>query len=301
MTAPARNAQGMMFTKTETEYNMKSIRFLLLTITAMFVVIGIMMIVLGISVYGHYHSFTFFYDSVKSGRFMTPSVMCVFIGFVLLVVSTFGFMGSLKLSTCMVNFYALILLKILIVKLAIVILAFTTGSSALMGYIDIPVAQYPVDREIQTEIDALQAGIGCCGSNSFLDYIGMEFTDSHNTSVVTTEVDGDIVSMVVPRTCCAGNSQAICNRLRATGCKQAIANAISQNAAVLGVLGLSVMFILVLGITFALLLARCIRKLKSERAMMAWKIREQLIIARMEEERKNDPTLYITPAESSVA
>ncbi|KAL0893624.1 hypothetical protein ABMA27_013793 [Loxostege sticticalis] len=306
---PARNAQGMMITKTETEYNMKSIRFLMLTITAMFIVIGIMMIVLGLSVYGHYHSFSFFYDSLKSGRFVTPSVMCVFVGFSLLIVSSFGFIGSWKLSTCMVNFYALTLVKVLITMLVIVILAFTTGPSALVDYINLPISQYTTDHEIQAEIDNLQAGMRCCGNNSYLDWSGVEFTSEHSTTIVNTVVNGDSVSMVIPRTCCASQPfDDICNRPRTLGCKQAVAEAITQNASVLGVLGLSVMFILILGIVFALLLARCIRKVKSERAMIAWKFREQMILARMEEEKRaaSDPNatataLYITPSETSVA
>lgn len=60
------------------------------------------MIVLGISVYTHYHGFSFFYDSKLSGL-MTPSAMSVFIGLAMLIVAIFGFFGSLKLSTCMVN------------------------------------------------------------------------------------------------------------------------------------------------------------------------------------------------------
>ena len=60
------------------------------------------MVVLGISVYSHYHGYLFFYEA-KLGGLMTPSAMSVFIGLALMVISIFGFFGSLKLSTCMVN------------------------------------------------------------------------------------------------------------------------------------------------------------------------------------------------------
>ncbi|KOB70709.1 Tetraspanin [Operophtera brumata] len=141
------------------------------------------MIVLGISVYSHYHSFTFFFNSAKTGHFITPSVLCVFLGLVLLLVSLFGFFGSLKQSTCMAA-----LIEVLV-----------------------------------------------------------------------------------------------------------------QNATVLGVLGVSVMFINLLGIIFALLLARCIRKNKSEKTLMMWKIKEQFIMAREAEESMKGDHVFIEQQASSTA
>lgn len=73
-----------------------------------------------------------------------------------------------------------------------------------------------------------------------------------------------------------------------------------------------------LGVIFALLLARCIRKMKSEKAFMSWKIKEQVILARQNEEEQqnthrkseqntrqaseqNADSVYIPPNESSIA
>nr|XP_037869434.1 tetraspanin-33 isoform X2 [Bombyx mori] len=299
VTAP--NAQKMHFTKTEGEYNMKSIRFLLLMITTMFIIISGLMVVMGISVYSHYHSFSFFYESAKTGRFLTPSVLCIFLGLAMFIVSFFGFFGSLKQSTCMVNLYAFVLALILLIKLTIVILAFTMDTNLIMKYVDIPVWDYVNDPEISDEIDSLQTSLGCCGSNSYMDYVGMEFTEKHSTVVVSKEVDGDLVTLVIPSSCCVSNGDAFCTRMYSTSCKTALVNLLAQNAIVIGVLGVSVMFIQLLGIVFALLLARCIRKMKSERALMAWKIREQMIMARAAEESAKDNTLNIGHNEISVA
>ncbi|KAI8435279.1 hypothetical protein MSG28_003618 [Choristoneura fumiferana] len=287
-------AEKMKFTKTETEYNLKSIRFLLLTITTMFIIVGGLMVVLGISVYSEYHDWSYFYASARSGRFVTLSALAVFLGMVLLVVTSFGFFGSLKQSTCLVNLYALFLSLILIVMLVVVVLACTLDASAVMKYMYIPVYDYASDTEIQFEIDTLQSSLSCCGSESFLDYIGTEFTSNHSTVIATNEIDGDIVTMVVPATCCSSSFDVICTRLRTTGCKEALVNMVIQNSTVIGVLGVSVMFIKLLGIIFALLLARSIRKMKSERAMMAWKIREQMILARATAEECKPDFLTVT-------
>lgn len=66
-------------------------------------IVGGLMVVLGISVYSEYHDWSYFYASARSGRFVTLSALAVFLGMVLLVVTSFGFFGSLKQSTCLVN------------------------------------------------------------------------------------------------------------------------------------------------------------------------------------------------------
>ncbi|XP_068629413.1 CD63 antigen-like [Battus philenor] len=292
--------QKMKFNKTETEYNMKSIRFLLLTITTMFILISGLMIVLGISVYSHYHSFSFFYESAKSGRFFTPSILSVLLGLVLFVVTLFGFFGSFKQSTCMVNLYAFMLTLILIVKMVVVILTLTMGPDTILTYINIPVWDYTYDPEIQAEIDRLQVSLNCCGSSSYLDYVGMDFTSNHSTVIVSNVIDGDQITVVLPESCCVSSSEAYCTRLRITSCKDALVDLLLQNSSILGVLGVSVMFIQLLGVIFALLLARCIRKLKSEKALITWRMKEQMILARQANEKKED-SVYIDHPDSSTA
>lgn len=260
------------------------------------------MIVLGISVYSHYHSFSYFYESTMSGRFITPSVLSVFLGLVLLLVTCFGFCGSLKQSTCMVNFYALLLGFILLIKLIIVILAFTIDAETMMNYIYFPIDYYEADIEIQAEINSLQTTLNCCGSSSYLDYAGMELS-GNETVMYKSSTENEIIFMDIPKSCCIIADGNMCLRVRSIGCKRALIGALVQNASVLGVLGVSVMFIMLLGIVFALLLARSIRKYKSEKIMLQWKIREQIIMAREKELQKTDDnqTMYITAPESSVA
>ncbi|CAH0718813.1 unnamed protein product, partial [Brenthis ino] len=303
----AQNTQNMKFTKTETEYNMKSIRFLLLSITTMFIVIAGLMIVLGFSVYSNYHSFAFFDEDAKVGKFFTPSVLTILLGMFMLIVTLFGFFGSLKKSTCMVNLYALILSLMLIVKLVAVIVAFTLDGETLKNYIYIPISEYASDPEIEMEIDRLQVSLNCCGSNSYLDYAGMDFSANHSTVVVTTTVDVGRIELVVPATCCVVRGDEFCTTMRANSCKNALINLFVQNASVIGVLGVSVMFIQLLGIIFALLLARVIRKYKSEKGLIAWNIKEQMIITRQHEEKggkeckDQDDGIYIPHHECTTA
>lgn len=68
-----------------------------------FQIVAGLMIVLGLTVYSRYHSFTFLYESAKAGRLFTPSILVVLLGMAMLVITSFGFFGSLKESTGMVN------------------------------------------------------------------------------------------------------------------------------------------------------------------------------------------------------
>ncbi|XP_052737512.1 tetraspanin-14 isoform X2 [Bicyclus anynana] len=296
----------MKFNKTETEYNMKSVKFLLLTITSMFIIIAALMIVLGFSVYSHYHTFSFFYESAQSGRLFTPSLLCILLGMFLLIVTMFGFFGSLKQSTCLVNLYALILAIMLILKLVVIILAFTLDSSTIHGMMYIPAWDYAADPEIEMEMDRLQISLNCCGSDSVFDYIDVPFTSNHSTTIVSTNIVGPPMDVVVPESCCVSPGGEFCHRHRERGCRTALVNLFSQNATVIGVMGVSVMFIQLLGIIFSLLLARCIRKVKSERGLMSWRIKEQMIMAREDAKKQDDnksvdDSVYIPPHESSTA
>ncbi|CAH1646264.1 unnamed protein product [Spodoptera littoralis] len=291
--------------RTETEFNMRSIRFLLVIITAMFVVLGTLMMVLGISVYSHFHSFSTFFETGMIR--MTPSIMSVFGGAVLVIISLLGLIGSLRLSTCLVNLYAFILMLLFIFQLAIVIVSFNAaGDHLYMNYIDIPVNMYS-DPEIQREIDMLQSSLFCCGSYSFEDYLGVTFGPYQPVVVATVLLAGEYVTLTLPESCCFSVVNGHCDRVPQRGCKSELFGALVQNSTVLGIVGISVILMTLLGIIFALLLARSIRKLKSARGLLAWRIRESVIVARQAEEKQQQSQqseanqVHIEPQLSSTA
>lgn len=74
----------------------------------------------------------------------------------------------------------------------------------------------------------------------------MEFTGQHSTVVVSNMIDGDKVTVMLPESCCVSSSDMYCTRMRITSCKVALIDLLIQNSSVLGVLGVSVMFIQVI-------------------------------------------------------
>ncbi|CAH2217339.1 jg5649 [Pararge aegeria aegeria] len=264
---------------------MKTLKYLMMMITTKFMILSILMIVLGFSMYARYHTFSFFYNEVKSGEFLTPALFTFVLGIFLLIVTLFGFFGTLKESTCLVNLYALILTILLILKFVAVILALSLDTATIRAILHIPVTKYVSDSEIEMEIDQLQVSLNCCGSESYLDYVGMEFTSKHSTSVFLTIYGNSLVPVVVPASCCATEGVEYCATMRTTGCSSALISFFMRSSNVLGVLGIAVTMMKLLGIIFAVLLARCIRKAKSERGLISWRINELAIAARENEAR----------------
>ncbi|XP_045784318.1 tetraspanin-9-like [Maniola jurtina] len=265
------------------ELSLKSMRNLMLMITTKFMILACVMIALGFGVYSYYHTFSFFQEGVKSGRFFTPALITFLLGVFLLVVTLFGFFGTLKQSTCLVNLYALLLGLMIILKVVVVILAFSLDPWRIREALYIPISQYVSDLEIEMEINRLQVSLDCCGSESFFDYVGMEFTSNQDTTVALVPYQESVVEVVVPATCCAKQNEGVCFTLRPRGCKTALIDMFMHHSGVIGILGMCVTIMKVLGIIFSLLLARCIRKAKSERGLMSWTITEQSILARQDE------------------
>ncbi|XP_052737514.1 CD63 antigen [Bicyclus anynana] len=242
---------------------------------------------MGFTVYAYYHSFALFYGGVTSGGFFTPALFTFVLGLFLLLVTLLGFFGSLKESTCLVNLYALVLTILLIMKFVVVILAFTLDTAAIKEFLHIPIEKYVTDLEIEMEIDRMQRSLNCCGNESFFDYVGMNFT-SHNSVTVFPTPNGVVT---VPASCCITEGQEYCFNIKTMGCQSALMSLFTRNSSAIGILGITVTIMKVLGIVFALLLARCIRRAKSERGLIAWTNTEREIAARQQQAQ---PTQDIT-------
>lgn len=76
-----------------------------------------------------------------------------------------------------------------------------------------------------------------------MDYLDFEFTNNQAVVQANVQIDGNVVTMMVPKSCCFAHTQGICDKISGLGCKDALVNALVQNSTVIGVLGVSVMFI----------------------------------------------------------
>lgn len=236
----------------ELNIGMKCIKFMLLVSNFMFMMIGFVLISIGSSIKAIYGDFDMFIEN----HVFSPAILLVVIGIIIFFVSLFGCAGAVKQSTCLVNMYALLLTMLLVMQLSAAIAAYTSRN-----FIPEMVNQnmYAVMQEYEegsgtpaTEgMDFLQYRLGCCGINTYVDW------ERYNVSIHPYYN----TSWVVPQSCCV---DVECNYIFDQGCYPALSYVISQCAALLGTGALCVAFVQFLGVIFAFMLAKAIRRVKTD-------------------------------------
>ncbi|XP_045491623.1 CD63 antigen-like [Colias croceus] len=276
------------------EVGMKCIKYMLLCVTAIFVLTSALIISVGTTIYAIYYDVSFFlYDQMFS-----PATFIIVIGVIMLFVSLFGCIGALKESTCLVNIFAVILSLVLVLELAAAIAAYTLRSQ-VTGMLDENLREtmpyYYNNAEVAGSFDFIQSRLNCCGVDSYLDW-----NEVHNAPAN----EGIAVSnFTVPYSCCAQTRTQIvgeleveeCEKLYANGCLPRITYLVYQSAGLLGAGAMTIAFIQVIGIVFSFSLASSIRKAKSERERRRWEIQERMINAytSLNPDTEKKPVVYV--------
>ncbi|XP_052756163.1 CD63 antigen-like [Galleria mellonella] len=258
------------------DVGMNCIKYMLLCITAIFVLTSALIISVGTTIYAIYHDVSFFLDD----HFFSPAMFVIVIGIIMLFVSLFGCIGALKESTCLVNIFAVILSIVLILELAAAIAAYSLRaqiSEMLHDKLTLTMPFYYNNIEVQDSFDFIQSRMNCCGVNSYLDWGEVE----PPTGVSGISID----NITVPNSCCAASRIEVigdmevdeCTKLYANGCLPRVFYLVYQSAGLLGAGAMTIAFIQIIGIVFSFSLARSIRRAKSERQRRLWEIQERVL------------------------
>ncbi|KAJ2952555.1 hypothetical protein O0L34_g6877 [Tuta absoluta] len=258
------------------EVGMRCIKYMLLCVTAIFVLTSALIISVGTTIYAIYYDVSLFLED----KYFSPATFIIIIGIIMLFVSLFGCIGALKESTCLVNMFAVILTLVLVLELAAAITAYVLRGQ-VTGMLDVNLREtlpnYYKNPEIEAGFDFIQSRLNCCGVDSYQDW-----GDVQKPSTVSGI---SINNITVPNSCCA-ESQYVselnvdeCTKLYANGCLPRVIYIVYQSAGLLGAGALTIAFIQVIGIVFSFSLASSIRKAKSERERRRWEIQEQMINA----------------------
>lgn len=114
-------------------------------------------------------------NELKSNLTVAPWIFIV-VGAIMFIIAFFGCCGAIRESHCMVVTYAIFLLVIIIVQVAIAILLFTYGETfkdAIKSSVEELFRKRTsadVDKATETLIDQLQTQFSCCGSYSSTEY-----------------------------------------------------------------------------------------------------------------------------------
>ncbi|XP_066146097.1 CD63 antigen-like [Euwallacea fornicatus] len=276
-----------MASRKELDMGMKCIKYMLCVSNLMFVIVGILLISIGYTVKAIYSNF----DEFMADHYYHPSSLVIVIGFFVFGIAFLGCVGALKESTFIVNIYAFFLTLVLILQISASIAAY-----AMRSNIYNTIFKNMHDAMINYDIDynafawnSTQYNLQCCGIEKNTDW-NETVKDLSNGFVLVNFTN---TSIFVPPTCCR---REMCNEenLYSTGCLPRLSYIVSQCALLLGVGALCVAFIQVLGIIFASMLAKSIRKVKSQRLVESEQRTRHFYNQMVKDsERKKSPELYM--------
>ncbi|RZC43280.1 CD63 antigen, partial [Asbolus verrucosus] len=105
-----------------------------------------------------------------------PPILLIIIGSIIFVTSFFGCCGAIRESTCMLTTFAIILLTLLIIQIAIGAYAFLQVGdtvdlkASVKQVVQKSFIQYNTSKSAQEEFDFLQTFLPCCGVNNKTDW-----------------------------------------------------------------------------------------------------------------------------------
>ncbi|XP_046744560.1 CD63 antigen-like isoform X1 [Diprion similis] len=223
------------------------IKYLLFIFNFVFVLVGLLLLGLGVWIHLELDDYQKISESVGA-----PAIGLIILGSIVFVIAFFGCCGTIRENHCMVVTFAVFLLAILIIQIAIGVWAFLIykdvgtdewKSNITTAYKDI-FAKYWSSDDDRAIVDVVQTQLNCCGVNSAADY-----SSSSNGTI--------------PWSCC-GNAEGVScssstSTIYTTGCLDALENIFGKFAQIIGGIAIGVAATELVGIIFALCLANSIR------------------------------------------
>ncbi|XP_058814311.1 CD63 antigen-like [Topomyia yanbarensis] len=232
------------------------VKYLLFLFNFFFVITGITIMAIGLTVQGAYHNFA----EILDPQFFSVPTFLVVIGCFIFIIAFFGCCGAYKENYCMTLTFSVLLVLIFILELAAGIsgyvlrndtynLVSTTLRSSMEHY------GGNTSQEITYIWDEIQVDFDCCGVDKSDDWVKSN--------------DQLFNSTFLPITCCKTSVGSIgvvhCpdeqhpERLRKTGCIKSFGNYIRSHAVSLGAAGIAIAVIQFFGIFFACYLSKQIK------------------------------------------
>ncbi|XP_017775525.1 PREDICTED: leukocyte surface antigen CD53-like [Nicrophorus vespilloides] len=261
----------------DAEVGMKCISYMLFTTNFMFAMIGFLLISVGSTITAIFTDFETFILTQFS-----PAALLIAIGVIIFIVSLFGCFGAIKKSTCLINTYAFLLSLILILEISAAIAAYSMRSNVaeyVGDNMQTTIAFYKKHNSTKAEWDYLQSRLQCCGINGPEDW-------------------KEILNIEPPSSCYRGDIKMELNNLYTGGCLNRLHFIMHDCATLIGTGAICVAVVQLLGVIFGFMLAKSVRRLKTEQALE--RDNRQRFYAQMARGTSDKPTpVLYTPTESN--
>ncbi|KAI4460948.1 tetraspanin [Holotrichia oblita] len=183
-------------------------------------------------------------EAIPDSLELAPTLLII-VGSIVFVIAFFGCCGAVRESTCMLTTYAVILLILFLLQVAVAVYAFlqirdTDGlKTHFRSALNKLFGTYNTDPVATETVDIIQRSYQCCGMNASSE---MSFGNGSYF-----------------QSCCAADIQGPCTVPFATGCFQAVYDFVVGAIKVIGIVAISISAIEIFGAIAALCLSSSIK------------------------------------------
>ncbi|XP_055639402.1 CD63 antigen [Toxorhynchites rutilus septentrionalis] len=232
------------------------VKYLLFLFNFLFVITGITILAIGLTVQGAYHNFR----EILDPQFFSVPTFLIVIGSFIFVIAFFGCCGAYKENYCMTLTFSILLVLIFILELAAGISGYVLRNETynlVSSTLRSSMKQYGgnTSQEITYIWDEIQVDFDCCG-----------VVNSSDWKMSNEEL---FKPPALPMSCCRASpgaiGQILCQdekhpeTLRQTGCITSFGDFIRSHAVSLGAAGIALAVIQFFGIFFACYLSKQIK------------------------------------------
>lgn len=240
------------------------VSFLFFIFTTLLWIVGLGMI--GVATYW-YVEYNYLNDAADTDTLSYVSIAVIVLGVILLLMGLLGSCGTCKKSKCMLYFFAVLLSVIVILQLALCIYSFVEKGDVkdqIKTGLEKTAEQYLEDKSTMKTWDDIQKNVKCCGAyNGYEDW---------NTI---------IKNKMVPKSCCKNDAckqtateceavdgdnsdgaecvqSMVTTNIYTDGCGSKVVDAVEDNLIIVGAVLLVFVFLQLLGIFSAVMIAKSV-------------------------------------------
>lgn len=237
---------------------MTTVKYLLFIFNLFFALCGLAILIAGALTFANIDKVGYFVDRVQSEVSFTASpIALMVVGSIIFVIAFYGCCGAIRESHCMIVTFAVLLLVILIIQIAIGIVAFVTINRegwdvAVKSTITDIFAQFPNSSDtsanaVRDEVNNLQRNLECCGLDGPTYWVDRSFT---------TPPEGCCINPA-PAAKCTFDAQP--HQVFQDGCVEKLQELLKNIGILLGAIAIAIGIVEIIGIVYALCLANSIK------------------------------------------
>ncbi|KAJ9576359.1 hypothetical protein L9F63_006771, partial [Diploptera punctata] len=183
--------------------------------------------------------------ALKDVNIQGSPIALIVVGSIVFIIAFYGCCGAIRESHCMIITFAIFLIVILIIEIAIGVVAFVNRDGydeVITKNVEEMFGNYTKNDEYKTQVDSIQKSLECCGVNG-PDY----WTSSTFPTSCCVKPEGNCIYSKDP------------NVVFQAGCKAKLKEFLLNIGVFLGALAIAVGVIEIIGVVFALCLASSIK------------------------------------------